>query len=1124
MAYGLAELRAVLGEVDGRAVLVEGSILRGLIARLSGRRWGRSGAHRKCLVVETARLGAGDMQGVWPEGMQEGLCPAGVSRVLLIEAPDGERLGKEGEWGAILLRTWRLLFHASVHAYLEMLLERGALTASVVQARVHGLGRSAFDEAQAVLREEEMLLPGVLGDDVHVYIEFVATYLEFKFFSPHLLQRYFGNLDEAHVDAVLEKDISGLSLYWEARLPGASSSLGEEQGEAREDNETEDFEAIEDVRVLEGIGEVEASGQAMGGERRGNQVRALLVWRWMGRDEERRRVQRGFAARLATHFGETEGVWDGALEGIWGAHPASSRGVTAKETQFLFDLQKACVDSERVAMALDGWGWVRSRLSGGRSALQQKMPLLGKVRVVGHLGRALKKCVGLHGLDERAHGRLKKLVEGAWEEARERVRGELRPIVGEALDGVGFVFGTRVEREARQKLVEELLDRVEHEGFLRMSDVRDAIARNLCKLSNIKTVGQWWRDPLLVMDKQLRETARGVYRGGEIYLRGLQRVSAVGFGTGPGRWLILWVVLPLLGAFVVLEGLEHTVGVLLGKVGLRVHFTGGMWRVWVLAVVVWGLIHSERFRRGVWTGAKWVGTAIKTVCVVWPRLFVKWPPVKAFLDTALWRALRDWGVLPAVVAVGLVGLLGLFGVRGWGVWGVGLGVGFGTSGVLASKWWRVVRVEVIDWLLMRWKYTIQRLLPGMLQWLLDVFRRLMLGIERVLYRVDEWLRFRDGDKAWLVPLKAVAGAIWAVLAYVVRLYINLLVEPQVNPIKHFPVVTVSHKMILPFTVDLVRLLAAVLKPILGGVVGGTLATVTVILLPGVFGFLVWEFKENWRLYEQNRADRLKPVLVGAHGEDMGRMLRLGFHSGTIPRLYAKLRRAERKRAIRGVARSLRKHQESLVHVAHEIKVFVERDVVALLCAHLGWPRPALSVGEVFVSSHQVVICLEDGLGGESVKISVREQHQWLIGRVEDRGWIKALDTSARKLLGGALAGFYHQAGVQLVQEHYLQAFEDQASAPGQAPLLDHHINGGFLVVWRGLDYLDESQYPLREVPTKGAAIPLARLRFDLHPIGWRDWVAFWERDSVQADNAQADGAQADNTQPEISPNLIPHRG
>ena len=163
--------------------------------------------------------------GVWSEALAG--CPVGVSRVLLIEAPDAERLEKgEAEWKGILLRTWRLLFHASVHAYLEMLLERGALTAGVVQARVHGLGRSAFDEAQAVLREEEMLLPGVLGDDVHVYIEFVATYLEFKFFSPHLLPRYFGNLDEAHVDAVLEKDISGLSLYWEARLPGAPSPLG----------------------------------------------------------------------------------------------------------------------------------------------------------------------------------------------------------------------------------------------------------------------------------------------------------------------------------------------------------------------------------------------------------------------------------------------------------------------------------------------------------------------------------------------------------------------------------------------------------------------------------------------------------------------------------------------------------------------------------------------------------------------------------------------------------------------------------------------------------------------------------------------------------------------------------
>ncbi len=40
--------------------------------------------------------------------------------------------------------------------------------------------------------------------------------------------------------------------------------------------------------------------------------------------------------------------------------------------------------------------------------------------------------------------------------------------------------------------------------------------------------------------------------------------------------------------------------------------------------------------------------------------------------------------------------------------------------------------------------------------------------------------------------------LWFFVAYVVRFCVNLLIEPQVNPIKHFPVVTVSHKLLWPF--------------------------------------------------------------------------------------------------------------------------------------------------------------------------------------------------------------------------------------------------------------------------------------------------------------------------------------
>src|SRR5690606_11794746 len=126
-----------------------------------------------------------------------------------------------------------------------------------------------------------------------------------------------------------------------------------------------------------------------------------------------------------------------------------------------------------------------------------------------------------------------------------------------------------------------------------------------------------------------------------------------------------------------------------------------------------------------------------------------------------------------------------------------------------------------------------------------------------------------------LAFKAVAGMIWAVVTYVLRFSINLLVEPQINPLKHFPVVTVSHKLLLPtiphFTV--------VIENTLGydRAFSATIATAIIFGIPGIFGFLAWEFKENWRLYEANRPRNLSTAVVGHHGENVLRLLKPGIH-------------------------------------------------------------------------------------------------------------------------------------------------------------------------------------------------------------------------------------------------------
>ena len=49
----------------------------------------------------------------------------------------------------------------------------------------------------------------------------------------------------------------------------------------------------------------------------------------------------------------------------------------------------------------------------------------------------------------------------------------------------------------------------------------------------------------------------------------------------------------------------------------------------------------------------------------------------------------------------------------------------------------------------------------------------------------------------MLVTKAVLGLVWFFVAYVVRFCVNVFLEPQINPIKHFPVVTVGHKLLFP---------------------------------------------------------------------------------------------------------------------------------------------------------------------------------------------------------------------------------------------------------------------------------------------------------------------------------------
>ena len=127
-----------------------------------------------------------------------------------------------------------------------------------------------------------------------------------------------------------------------------------------------------------------------------------------------------------------------------------------------------------------------------------------------------------------------------------------------------------------------------------------------------------------------------------------------------------------------------------------------------------------------------------------------------------------------------------------------------------------------------------------------------------------------------------------------------------------------------------------------------------VTLSGFAGFLVWEFKENWKLFRANQPATLRPVMVGSHGETVTRLLRPGFHSGTLPKLFAKLRHAE--------GRAAGKRYEALHHVREAVRHFVERELLAVLAGSKSWGDGLrLRAGEIGLATNRIRVGLR--LGG-----------------------------------------------------------------------------------------------------------------------------------------------------------------
>lgn len=1088
-AIGAAEPRALMVRPRIlRRVMIQDRGLTGLVVRLP---------HRKSYVIgRDALLAIVDPDEI---GLEPG--DALPERVILLPQPSESKLAETPALD-LLLQYWRLLFHARIDLELAEQVAAGALTAEKVEARVRCIGGTEFGEIRAVLAQEAFLLPP--RDDMSVYCEFVAVYWELRYFAQLLLPRYFPDIDDFHrVEAILAEEVDAGQLFQSTRPPGVpdwvvrAEHVAEIRAESRPPAEGTFLVPsvrqpdLDDYRALVRRAEAAAA--------RGNVVRSAIcraraeleappelaakAQHALKRDLDRlvRRLQMALEIE-----DEDPHPWQQALLALARRTP---RGAWTVEARLLYDLQKICIDHERGTYRVDLPGWL---LSLGRQPIRRPLPAQREAAISKHLRNAVRR-VPAAGLAEPLRQTLSGLLETAMLHGESLLRDRFRPSVARALDDAGLRPSNVAEKVAWKKLIEELLDRIIESGHLTMGDLRDAISRNNLKLADFSWRADGLRgDPLLRADRRLASALEGVHRPGEFYLRWMQRLSSLAFGTRLGRFVTRYLAVPFGGTFLVVTFVDHIVEKFTGDEATP-SATWSVLRILLLGTFLMGLVNVEWFRRGTWRVIVEVCRAARDSAMGLVRWVQRIEWLKRLLRSRLARLAYRFGIKPAAITVVAWAVLPAEVLSGKTSAASGAVLFVIVNVLLNSRLGRRVEELVADGLMQAWRRLGIPVFTGLFYFFVDFFRAILEAVERLLYTVDEWLQFRTGETGLTFAVKAVLGPVWAFVTYLLRFCINLLIEPQFNPIKHFPVVTVSHKLLIPCLPAFIALLEQTMDKNMAKL----MATAIIFGIPGIFGFLVWELKENWRLYGANRKGDLPKAIVGSHGETIGRLLRPGFHSGTLPKLFAKLRCAERRAHAGEGGRPAARQLRALRRVQVALRRFVERDLLELL--HQVQPRqnPSVTLGPIRLSTNRIRIALHrSAMLDQPLEVIVEMRSGWLVARVQRPGWTTGLASAERSIVEASLAGFYKSSGVELILEQIL------AQLP---PRVDCDVAGDNLVIEIPNGAATRVLYDLRQEGaieartvrgTLWQALPTlfpAQVLYSQVLIPWDHWVAFWQQ-------------------------------
>jgi hypothetical protein len=564
----IEELRRALAKADAGSFLVEPRVIRRVIRELHGyARLSTSIPHTESQLVaanDVRSLIHCDELGLTSFEQLPDLC-------LLISQPEEEEL-QHWPMQELMQLIWRRLFHGAVDRELFRQ-TRTTLSGSGVQERIATLGQVEFDEAHFVLNSEQRLVDH--DSRIAAYCEFVAVYVELQYFAPDLLPVWFPSMsDDSLVSRVIRRDISAEVLFQSTRLYGAPQpdvTPRVARDEANLSRTRRDWLSGSGVVASDRVYLRQLRRRDLANER-GNTAAAVICAMRAGEyatSDDKRESSRQKALDDIAHLVERLRQaldfpprdvehWQASL---WELATNSIHGFWNADKRLLYDLQKVCIDNERVTYKIDLVKWVVSR---GRRPLRRPLTKVREVRMARHLASSAARLVyvRLSGIERE---RLATLLHEAAHLAEHQMRQRMRSDLSQTLIHVGLTPDSIPERVAFDKLIEESLDCIASRGYLTMGYLRDAVSRNDLKLPDLKHTSELFRgDHLLRADDRLDIELDGVYRRGEFYLRWLQVTSSIFFGTPSGRFATQYLIIPFGGAKVIVVGATHLLHIVTG--------------------------------------------------------------------------------------------------------------------------------------------------------------------------------------------------------------------------------------------------------------------------------------------------------------------------------------------------------------------------------------------------------------------------------------------------------------------------------------------------------------------------------------------------------------------------------